>query len=234
MSQVTHPYTSSDYQVASIDSWLQLYYEDLPKYSTDPPATSTQLAAAFDRWHARTDQQFEQLSQGVRMVTFHALLDDDTMLQQWYSTSDGRAALITLCDGVPHFMVAHRPTALPLILDMQRLVVQLVSSGELQQYSRAWQTELLMPCMHSERIDMQQLGIAEYTRLQAEPWLTITRDHLAVLQRFGRFPYLHDSDMTAEEQQWMQSDDIPLYIKVGGHVTSTYHLQVNQDIRSSK
>lgn len=216
------------YKVATVDSWLKLYYEDLPKYATDRPITPAELAAAFDRWHARTYKEWEATSQGTRYVTFDALLQNDAMLKQWYSTADGRAALITLCDGVGRFLYKGQAKAMALLDDTTRLVLELVQTGALREYSTAWQCELLMPCMHSEKKELQQIGIDEYVRLDAEPWITITRDHLAVLERFGRFPYLHDDDMTAEEQAWMQSDEIPLYLKLQGHVDSTYHLQVKQ------
>jgi uncharacterized protein (DUF924 family) len=48
---------------------------------------------------------------------------------------------------------------------------------------------LYMPFQHSEKLDDQQRSVALFTALGDEQQLDFARKHLAVIERFGRFPH---------------------------------------------
>jgi uncharacterized protein (DUF924 family) len=75
-----------------------------------------------------------------------------------------------------------------------------------------------LPWEHAEDLELQQRSVAGYTRQHARAdaefapflweWVVARRDHLEVIERFGRFPHRNailGRESTAEERAWLEN-----------------------------
>jgi uncharacterized protein (DUF924 family) len=123
-------------------------------------------------------------------------------LDSWAATARGRLALVILLDQFPRNL--HRGTARAFEHDARALALSRegVANGHLEELSPVEQVFLLMPYQHVEDLAMQREGAALYDRIAADaprewrPYLEYTRDyarrHLAIVERFGRFPHRNE------------------------------------------
>jgi uncharacterized protein (DUF924 family) len=117
----------------------------------------------------------------------------------WRATPRHRLALVILLDQLPRNV--HRGTARAFAYDARALEVaqEGVAGGHLEALRPVEQVFLLMPYQHVEDLSLQRAGVALYERVEraAPPeWrpllantLDFARRHLAVVERFGRFPH---------------------------------------------
>lgn len=117
----------------------------------------------------------------------------------WRATPRGRLALVILLDQFPRNV--HRGAARAFAYDPQALAIaqEGVAVGHLEALRPVEQVFLLMPYQHVEELSLQRAGVELYERIaSAAPaeWrpllgntLDFARRHLAVVERFGRFPH---------------------------------------------
>ena len=133
-------------------------------------------------------------------------------LDRWTHQDHGLVALIVLLDQFPRNIF--RGTARAFAYDKKALSLAVLAL-EQDRYLRLPAVMAyfsLMPTMHSEQLEVQNLGIAAFTKLLAvtesaqrdliEKALTYAEAHRAIIARFGRFPHrslLLDRESTAEE-----------------------------------
>lgn len=137
-------------------------------------------------------------------------------LDAWTGTPRGRLALVILLDQFPRNL--GRGTARAFEHDERALELtrEGVARGDLEELRPVEQVFLLMPYQHVEDLAMQRAGAALYDRIAAEaplewrPYLEYTRDyarrHLAIVERFGRFPHRNEvlgRSATAEETAYL-------------------------------
>lgn len=132
-------------------------------------------------------------------------------LVSWERTPRGRLALILLLDQLTR--QRHRGTAEAFAGDerARRLTTASVRLGDphvLTPYERHF---LLMPWMHGESLEIQDLSGAAFRDLADESpelggVLPFALEHREDIQRFGRFPYRNEAlgrPSTAEEAAWL-------------------------------
>ena len=140
-------------------------------------------------------------------------------LESWESGPRRRLALILLLDQFPRNIFRGRPAAfaqdrqaLELALDG----IQIGGDATLDPVERIF---FYMPLMHAENLEIQEEGVAAFTRLHAEAPhemratfdanLKAAREHRDVIARFARFPHRNrilGRDSTPEELQWLASN----------------------------
>ncbi len=113
-------------------------------------------------------------------------------LDDWAATPQGALALVVLCDQISRNI--HRNTPAAFALDDKALNIVMT------RLPRAFDIALTptergmfyIPLMHAESLSAQQLGCALYAKLGDPIQLYYARLHLAVIERFGRFPHRND------------------------------------------
>jgi uncharacterized protein (DUF924 family) len=134
----------------------------------------------------------------------------------WATTPHRRLALVLLLDQFPRNI--HRGTSGAFAGDLRALALaleglQLGADAALAPVERIF---FYMPLQHSESLDAQLESVAAYRRLLAEAptdlqptfatCLDYAERHLAIIQRFGRFPHRNavlGRVSTAEEAAWL-------------------------------
>jgi uncharacterized protein (DUF924 family) len=139
-------------------------------------------------------------------------------LDGWAATPRGRLALVILLDQFPRNL--HRGTAGAFAHDRRalELVREAVASGHLDALRPIEQVFLLMPYQHVEDLALQREGVAAYERITGaappgwrallEYTLDFARRHLAIVERFGRFPHRNESlgrASTRAEQRYLKT-----------------------------
>ena len=139
-------------------------------------------------------------------------------LDAWATTARGLLALVILLDQFPRNL--GRGTARAFEHDERALELtrEGVARGHLEELRPVEQLFLLMPYQHVEDLAMQREGALLYDRLAAEapaawrPYLEYTRDyarrHLAIVERFGRFPHRNEvlgREPTPAERAYLES-----------------------------
>ncbi|HWO42968.1 MAG TPA: DUF924 family protein [Candidatus Eisenbacteria bacterium] len=139
-------------------------------------------------------------------------------LEGWLAGPHSALALVLLLDQFPRNI--WRGTAQAFSCDAQALRVarHALGAGYRSALSPVEQAFLIMPYQHSESIGEQRESVALYEELlrAASPeWhplleenLSFARQHLAIIERFGRFPHRNrilGRISTPEEEQYLAS-----------------------------
>jgi uncharacterized protein (DUF924 family) len=138
---------------------------------------------------------------------------------EWEGRSRACLALVIALDQFPRNI--HRSTAAAFAHDAQALAVARrgIASGYLRELATLEQAFLLMPFQHCEDLACQREGVAHFRRMveEAPPqWrevaagmLDYAERHLAIIERFGRFPHRNailGRPSTAAEAEYLESN----------------------------
>jgi uncharacterized protein (DUF924 family) len=139
-------------------------------------------------------------------------------LDAWAKTPRGRLALVIVLDQFPRNL--NRGTAEAFLHDRRALELarEGATSGHLDSLRPIEQVFLLMPYQHVEDLELQREGVAWYERItRAAPpgWralleytLDFARRHVAIVERFGRFPHRNEAlgrPSTPDEQRYLET-----------------------------
>lgn len=120
-------------------------------------------------------------------------------LESWKSSPRGTLAYILVCDQFPRNV--WRGTARAFSLDARALTAarHAMASGQYASLAPLERVFVLLPFEHSESLDDQRVCVAHFEMLARDatgPWrpqfdgfLDYARQHLALIERFGRFPH---------------------------------------------
>jgi len=138
-------------------------------------------------------------------------------LDAWAEEPRGRLALVLVFDQLPRNI--HRGSARAFAYDARALALarEGVATGALEPLSVPERAFLLMPFMHAESVPVQReacehfealvAGAPPAWRSLAENNLAFARDHLAICERFGRFPHRNAAlgrEATPEERAFLE------------------------------
>lgn len=118
---------------------------------------------------------------------------------EWPATARGRMALVLLLDQFSRHIHRDTPAAFAKDETAQRLVVQGLDERLDRQLIPAQRAFFYMPLEHAEDLELQRLGVrcfdglahtvAEPHRREYVSFLHYAQMHLAIIERFGRFPH---------------------------------------------
>lgn len=141
----------------------------------------------------------------------------DGELAPWSETPRGRLAHVIVLDQLARNM--HRETPDMYLLDdeAQDLVLQGLLAADDRALTRVEATFMYMPLMHAENVAMQRLCVRLFARMEkearpvdverAQKYLDFARQHLVIVERFGRFPHRNQilgRESTAEETEFLK------------------------------
>lgn len=126
---------------------------------------------------------------------------------KWRETDQGRLAEIIVLDQFSRNMYRDRPQAFAFDEMARKLSWEAIETGSLERLEQAQRGFLLMPLMHSETLDDHYRALPLFERYTGEGTLTFEKRHLAIIERFGRYPHRNailGRESTAEEQAFLQ------------------------------
>ncbi|WP_448657596.1 DUF924 family protein [Sphingomonas sp. CJ99] len=167
--------------------------------------------AVLDFWlDLPTEVQFRADPDLDRAIAqrFGALRDDvlASDARQWRDDSDALLAAVILLDQFSRNI--HRGTAAafagdPLALE---LTLSAIRRGWHADETGVRATFLFMPLMHAEQVALQRFAIECFAAAGLDEQVRFGREHLAVIERFGRFPGRNEAlgrATTDAEAEWL-------------------------------
>jgi uncharacterized protein (DUF924 family) len=137
-------------------------------------------------------------------------------LEGWLGQPRSALALVLLLDQFPRNI--HRGTAAAFAHDAHARAAarHATGAGDLEALGRLEASFLILPFQHSESLDDQRESVRLAALLLAEAplperaalaeYLVFAEQHLAIIERFGRFPHRNavlGRTSTTEEQEWL-------------------------------
>jgi uncharacterized protein (DUF924 family) len=125
----------------------------------------------------------------------------------WRSTPEGRLAEIIVLDQFSRNIFRDSPRAFaqdPLAL---ALAQELVARGDDMRLPIEQRKFAYMPYMHSESLAVHQEALRLFAQPGLENNLDFERRHLAIIERFGRYPHrnaIHGRESTGEELAFLR------------------------------
>ena len=167
--------------------------------------------ARFWRKDPELDQEIRERFGALRERAAQGQLDD------WAKTPRGRAALIILIDQFSRNI--HRDSSRAFEADerAQRLALEGIDGGALEELPPMLRYFLVMPLMHAEDLALQERCIDEFDKLAANAGSPALRElfaqgaefagkHRDIIARFARFPHRNqvlDRTSTPEESLFL-------------------------------
>lgn len=132
-------------------------------------------------------------------------------LNHWVDTPEGALALVLLLDQVPRHVF--RDKAQAFAFDSRALAI--AEAALLNGHDRALppirRRFLYLPFEHSESLPDQQYCVSLFEQSGDDPeGLDHARKHLAVIERFGRFPHRNEAmerETTPDEEEFLKGPD---------------------------
>ncbi len=149
---------------------------------------------AFD---AEIENLFEPLFEGAAKGA----------LGTWENCADGCLALVILLNQFPRYMYRGKPKSFGYDDAAKAIATSAIDRGLDMELPRERRLFLYLPFMHSENLADQYRSVALIEERLGEPAaIRAARDHLAMIERFGRFPQRNsvlEREATAEEARFM-------------------------------
>ncbi len=119
---------------------------------------------------------------------------------RWANTPKGRVALIVLLDQFPRNLYRGVARAFYTDVKAQLMTREALHKNELVELPLAYAYFTLMPLMHAENLELQDLGLSEFRKLEAraegeaakkmmQGAVNFMQQHRDIIARFGRFPH---------------------------------------------
>ena len=137
-------------------------------------------------WFAGTDVFDAELK--ARFADTHAMVGHGEAMT-WREKPQGRLAVIIVLDQFSRQL--YRNTPLAFAWDGMALVLaqEAIAGGHDEAIADRERMFFYMPFMHAESELMQHLGVQLFEQLGNEQLAGYAKEHLAVISKFGRFPF---------------------------------------------
>ena len=127
-------------------------------------------------------------------------------LKHWRTTPSGRLAEIIVLDQFSRNIFREKPQAFACDEMALLLAREAVDKGADQLLPVQQRAFMYMPFMHSESLDAHKQALTLFAQPGLEANLASEHKHLAILQRFGRYPHRNKilgRESTAEETEFL-------------------------------
>lgn len=160
--------------------------------------------AGRERWYKRSDAFDAEVRRRFLALWQSAVAGE---LASWEDSDEGALALIIVLDQFPRNMFRGTPEAFasdPLAREVAR---RAIDRGADRRIDPILLEFLYLPLMHSEHLPDQLHCVALFENTDNAENLKYAREHVDIIQRFGRFPHrnrLLGRDSTAEERAFLE------------------------------
>ncbi len=130
-------------------------------------------------------------------------------LTEWRATAAGCLALIILFDQYPLNVFRGDKQSFATEQQALELAQHCIAQGLNKQLTKTQQSFVVMPFMHSEAMEHQELAIKLYENISADN-LKFAQHHFNIIKKFGRFPHRNTilgRESTPDEIIYLESKD---------------------------
>ena len=130
-------------------------------------------------------------------------------LDAWQESPESCLALVILLDQFPLNMFRGRPESFQTDRKAVEVTLEALGKGFGERLNGDKLSFLLMPLMHSERIEEQDLSVQLYSKHGLTNNLKFAEHHRDIIRRFGRFPHRNSilgRANTPAEDEYLRSD----------------------------
>lgn len=161
--------------------------------------------AAKPNWFARSEAFDAAVREALLPLHERAATGE---LDVWAEAADGALALVLLLDQVPRNVFRGDPRAFATDAKGREIAWAAIGAGlDWQLVGDERRTFLYLPLEHSEDVDDQRACVRLFEERVTNPvYVDYARRHLAVVERFGRFPHRNailGRQTTAEEAAFL-------------------------------
>ncbi len=168
-------------------------------------ATPTEIlqfwsAAGPEKWWKKDDAFDAEIRE--RFGETHAAATRGE-LDHWTDSADGTLALIIVLDQFSRNLFRNDPKAFAQDRACVKIVKNAMNAGLDRQVSDDLVAFFYLPLMHCETLEDQHLCLEQMKRLNIEGNIKAAREHLEIIDKFGRFPHRNTvlGRETSEEEQ---------------------------------
>lgn len=159
------------------------------------------------RWFAADPALDRDLADRFQPLVEQALAGG---LEDWADTPHGALALVLLLDQLPRNLWRGGARAFAGDSRARRVAAAAIGKGFDRDLSATERTFLYLPFEHSEDLDDQRQAVSLFRERGTSDGLDWAEKHLAVIERFGRFPHRNAAlgrDDTQEEAEFLRRPD---------------------------
>ncbi|HLO77144.1 MAG TPA: DUF924 family protein [Magnetospirillum sp.] len=132
-------------------------------------------------------------------------------LDHWVETAPGALALVILLDQMPRNVFRGKPQAFSFDSHALAIAEAAILRGHDRLLDPIGRRFLYLPFEHSESLSDQRYCVTLFEMAGDDPeGLDYARKHLAVIERFGRFPHRNEvleRETTPEEEEFLKGPD---------------------------
>lgn len=132
-------------------------------------------------------------------------------LDHWVDGDDSALALVILLDQMPRRVFAGKAQCFSFDSHALAIAEAAVLRGHDRMLPPERRRVLYMPFLHSESLPDQRYGLSLLEQAGDDPeGLELARRHLAVVERFGRFPQRNavlERETTPEEEEFLKQEE---------------------------
>lgn len=129
---------------------------------------------------------------------------------EWREYDEGRLAEIIVLDQFSRNIFRNQATAFSHDAQALALTDAAVQAESHQRLAQRKTNFLLMPYMHSESLEIHRKALHLFEQYASENTLQFERRHLAIIERFGRYPHRNEllgRSSTPKEKQFLTMPD---------------------------
>tara|TARA_B110000914_G_scaffold218410_1_gene225690 strand:+ start:378 stop:920 length:543 start_codon:yes stop_codon:yes gene_type:complete len=148
------------------------------------------------------DAEIKKKFEGLWLMAAAGELDD------WQETPEGSLALIIVLDQFPLNMFRGEVKSFQTERKAIEVTLKAINNGFYKQLSEEKLSFLLLPLMHSEKLDEQKLSVKLFKTHNLTDGLSFAEHHRDLIIEFGRFPHRNailGRESTPEEVEYLAS-----------------------------
>lgn len=158
-------------------------------------------------WFSSTPEIDKTIRDGYEQVWIEAAAG---AYDEWMNQSDGCLALTIILDQFPLNMFRGMPKAFQTERKAVEVALWALGKGFDKELSKDKLPFLLMPLMHSESLEHQELSVSLFRAHELKNNIRFSEHHRDIVKRFGRFPHRNEilgRESTREELEYLSSKD---------------------------
>lgn len=132
-------------------------------------------------------------------------------LDHWQDSPDGALALVIVLDQFPLNMFRGKPASFRTERKAVEVTLNALKNGFDKQLSKNRLGFLLMPLMHSERLEEQDLSVKLFHQYELTGNIKFAEHHRELVRIYGRFPHRNailGRENTPAEEEYLASQNV--------------------------
>ena len=157
-------------------------------------------------WFSKTTELDDEIRTKYEFLLESALKG---YIDNWQETAQGSLALAIIFDQLPRKMFRDKSRSYQTENNAVNVVKYAIQQGYLAELTSEQQPFIIIPLMHSENLENQNLSIELFKQYKLTQHLVLAEKNQKIIQSYGRFPHRNhilDRSSTVKEQIYLKSE----------------------------